>query len=119
MAEYTLMLKNGETALVDTTLSINRLRDLRDRDVISKDLLRAMISGTKDGDPLDLMDDAADGVYAAYVNANFEDHMEKVEFFDLLTNDLIQNMQIYGEVVGGPTLGKKFSESFQNVTKKN
>lgn len=119
MSERTILLTDNTTVTVNTTLSVNRMKMFRNKELISKEMLQNMLTGSeKDVDIMSKIDEASDAVYVAYVNGNMDDHLSKEEFFDLLPYDIKENITIYGEVLGGPTVGKKFAEGFEQATNK-
>ena len=118
MAEHTIILTDGSTALLNTTLSIGGMRKMKEKKLISSKMLTTMAAGINPKDIDSSLDLAADAAYIAYVNANQDDHMTKEEFFDVMPYDMIEIMQIFTEIIGGEKLGSKFNENFEKVTSK-
>lgn len=118
MAKHTIVLMNGESIELETTLSIATMKRLREKGQMPKSILQNMTATGKEVNTEEMIDDSAEAVYIAYINAT-EEPMEKDRLFELLPYDLITNMSIYGEVIGGPQLGKSFAESFSRYTKKD
>lgn len=118
MAEHTIILTDGSTALLNTTLSIGGMRKMKEKKLISSKMLTTMAAGLNPKDIDSSLDLAADAAYIAYVNANQDDHMTKEEFFDVMPYDMIEIMQIFTEIIGGEKLGSKFNENFEKVTSK-
>lgn len=118
MAEHTIILTDGSTALLNTTLSIGGMRKMKEKKLISSKMLTTMAAGLNPKDIDSSLDLAADAAYIAYVNANQDDHMKKEEFFDVMPYDMIEIMQIFTEIIGGEKLGSKFNENFEKVTSK-
>lgn len=119
MAEHTLILSDGQAVTLNTTLTIGRMKKLKNTELFSKELL-ASISNTpkKDLDYFDQQEISSQAVYIAYYNANEEDPMSLEEFQELLEVDSVFYQQIYMELFGGRTIGKKFSEAFERKTDK-
>lgn len=115
MAEHTIVLIDGSTAILETRLSISGMREMKKKGLISSKMLTTIANGGNDID--DSLDQAIEAIYIAYVNANPDDHMDKEEFFDLYPYDMINIMQIYSELIGGDTIGQKFAQEFEKVTK--
>lgn len=118
MAEHTIILTDGSTALLNTTLSIGGMRKMKEKKLISSKMLTTMAAGLNPKDIDSSLDLAADAAYIAYVNANQDEHMTKEEFFDVMPYDMIEIMQIFTEIIGGEKLGSKFNENFEKVTSK-
>lgn len=118
MAEHTIILTDGSTALLNTTLSIGGMRKMKEKKLISSKMLTTMAAGINPKDIDSSLDLAADAAYIAYVNANQDEHMTKEEFFDVMPYDMIEIMQIFTEIIGGEKLGSKFNENFEKVTSK-
>lgn len=118
MAEHTIILTDGSTALLNTTLSIGGMRKMKEKKLISSKMLTTMAAGLNPKDIDSSLDLAADAAYIAYVNANQDDHLTKEEFFDVMPYDMIEIMQIFTEIIGGEKLGSKFNENFEKVTSK-
>lgn len=118
MAEHTIILTDGSTALLNTTLSIGGMRKMKEKKLISSKMLTTMAAGLNPKDIDSSLDLAADAAYIAYVNANQDEHMTKEEFFNVMPYDMIEIMQIFTEIIGGEKLGSKFNENFEKVTSK-
>lgn len=119
MAEHTLLLSDGQAVLLNTSLTIGRMKKLKETKLFSKELL-ASISNTpkKDLDYFEQQEVSSQAVYIAYYNANEEDPMSLEEFQELLEVDSVFYQQIYMELFGGITIGKKFAEAFERKTDK-
>ena len=119
MAEHTLILSDGQAVILNTTLTIGRMKKLKGANLFSKELL-ANISNSqkKELDYFDQQEISSQSVYIAYYNANEEDPMPLEEFQELLEVDSVFFQQIHLELFGGKTIGNKFAEAFERKTDK-
>lgn len=120
MAEHTILLNDGSSVLLETSLSIGAMRKLQKNGTMSMRTLTAMAKGIDMNDLDKYMDSAIDSMYVAYLNheSNKEDPLEKEEFLDLVPYDMVEILQIFVEVVGGDSLGTQFADNFEKTTKK-
>lgn len=90
MAEHTLILSDGQAVILNTTLTIGRMKKLKGANLFSKNCQQIfLIHKKKELDYFDQQEISSQSVYIAYYNANEEDPMPLEEFQELLSGQRI------------------------------